>query len=187
MKKIITLALILTLSLFVFGSGSEEVKANGGVNKVNTMNEFKIGGFVNYYDTNITSYEDQTRDLARSGLNWIDTPLWVNTQLHDRGDEASERFDWKGLNELARELNIYFSVQHSNVETAVSYAKDLDRAIGYYLKDEPSAAQIPMVAEDYKKYRELDPTRFVYVNMYPNYAGASNLGGSYEDYVQNWV
>lgn len=177
---------------------SKKEKANAAIGELNTMDEFTIAGFVNYYDKSIASLEEQTRDLARSGMNWVDTPtIWSPLDGSVTGATRRdfwEPSEWGAYNELCRELNMYFSMtpqspvfDETEILNVVNYAKDLDRCVGYYVKDEPSAAQFQSVANICRRLQELDPTRFPYVNLFPNYAGASNLGGSYEDYVRNWV
>jgi len=173
---------------------SKKEKADAAIGELRTFDEFTIAGFRNYYSPTIKSIEEQTRDLARSGLNWIDCPIAYYKLPGEGGDTLDyDADDWRNLNELCRELNIWFSYDSKNgirvdtAEDAVNMTQDLDRCIGYYVKDEPSAAQFQTWADVCVKLHELDPTRFPYVNLFPNYAGASNLGGSYEDYVRNWV
>ena len=190
--------LLLGISCFNINmTNKDSIKTNA--KGPSTMDEFTIAGFVNYYDFQTADLKTQTEDLARSGINWIDTPLWyVQRQDGSSVGRANPSIidtpnGWKKFNDLCEELNIYFSMSSpntptlANVEDLVKEAQGLDRCVGYYVKDEPSAAQFENVASVYNKLRELDPTRFAYVNLFPNYAGASNLGGSYEDYVYNWI
>ena len=199
-SRIVTVLIMCLCAFTAIGIGGSYVQSDSvyaaEVGSLNTFDEFTIAGFINYYDRSIASLEDQTRDLARSGINWIDTPTWYASLT---GNNAAERNfieyeEYPYFNELCRELNIYFSMcpsdsllNESEVETLTEYARDLDRCIGYYVKDEPSAAQFQSVANLARKILENDSTRFPYVNLFPNYAGASNLGGSYEDYVRSWV
>ncbi|MDR1093033.1 MAG: chitobiase/beta-hexosaminidase C-terminal domain-containing protein, partial [Clostridiales bacterium] len=160
----------------------------------NTTREFTIAGFVEYYPFTETSHAEQTRGLAASGLNWIDLPLTYSNPGTTTANLNADTFDWDAFNTLSGELGVYFSMTTNNnsysgaeIAKAVARAGDLDRCIAYYVKDEPSSAQIPAVADAFKQYRQADPGRFPYVNLFPNYAGASNLGGSYEDYARQWV
>lgn len=191
MKKIIMFSLLVLMSGFMFGTSFKGTEGEGvgetlnnSTKKENLIDEFLISGFLQYYDYSIKSLEEQTKELAESGLNWIDNPSWKNT-----GRNPWTREDWENFNDLANQLNIYYSIDSNigNAQDATSLAEGLNKAIGYHIKDEPSAAQFQRYADLYLEYQNLDPTRFGYVNLYPNYAGASNLGGTYSDYVNNWV
>ena len=65
--------------------------------------------------------------------------------------------------------------------------KDLKNCVGYYVKDEPSASQFVSTGELFHQFLEADPSRSPFVNLYPNYAGTTALGGTYEQYVNNWI
>lgn len=59
---------------------------------------------------------------------------------------------------------------------------------GYVLRDEPSVADFPALARRAEDVRKRRPGRFGYINLFPNYASAAQLGtGSYEDYVAEFV
>ena len=151
-------------------------------------NELTVGGWVQFYDTNIKSYEDQVRDLAAAGMNMIDLPTFISAQTSYGSTETKEF--WDNLERLSEALNMYYFYQGSDVtdlEAAYGKVKDYARCIGYHLKDEPSSAQMEALADLCKSFKEKDPSRMAYVNLYPSYAGASNLGGTYRDYITKWA
>lgn len=148
-------------------------------------NELTVGGWVQFYDTNIKSYEDQMRDLAAAGMNMIDLPVFISG-----GDVNSDKSFWDNVEQLSEALNMYYFYQGSDatdLEAAYGKVKDYARCIGYHLKDEPSSAQMDALAELCKSFKEKDPSRMAYVNLYPSYAGATNLGGTYRDYITKWA
>jgi hypothetical protein len=58
---------------------------------------------------------------------------------------------------------------------------------GYVLTDEPGAAAFPGLAEVVAYLRQRDPRHYTYINLFPNYANAQQLGmTSYEEYVHGY-
>lgn len=47
---------------------------------------------------------------------------------------------------------------------------------GYYITDEPNAEQFPMLADIVAILKRLDPAHPAYINLFPNYANAKQLG-----------
>ena len=152
-------------------------------------NEMTVGGWVQFYDTNIKSYEEQVRDLAAAGMNMIDLPLFISGQTDYSSVKSGKEF-WDDLENLSDALNMYYFYQGSDAtefESAYAKVKDYARCIGYHLKDEPSSAQMDALAELCNSFKQKDPSRMAYVNLFPSYAGATNLGGTYRDYVTKWA
>ncbi|MBI1178130.1 hypothetical protein GC207_11910 [bacterium] len=59
---------------------------------------------------------------------------------------------------------------------------------GYLLRDEPSVSDFEALARRTEEIRQQRPGRFGYINLFPNYASAAQLGtDSYEDYVSRFV
>ena len=59
---------------------------------------------------------------------------------------------------------------------------------GYYLRDEPSAAVYPGLAAWAAAYAKAAPSALSYINLFPNYASAAQLGAAtYEDYLTTYV
>ncbi len=61
-------------------------------------------------------------------------------------------------------------------------------AFGVYLRDEPGAAQMPMLGRLAAALRRAMPAKLPYVNLFPNYANRRQLGtDSYEEYVRAYL
>jgi hypothetical protein len=59
---------------------------------------------------------------------------------------------------------------------------------GYLLQDEPSAAAFPELAQTAAEIRRVHPGRFGYINLFPNYANAAQLGvPTYEEHVAQFM
>ncbi len=160
----------------------------------NTTREFLIGSWTSFYDTARTSYEDQLEDLARSGINWITNPTASNAPADVW---TLPQYTNTQLNEIYKPYNMYFSavastpyivtMDDSNKMVEEVTAGDLLQCNSYYVRDEPSDAIMQTTGDIFLNILKKDPSRFPWVGLYPTYAGASNLGGSYADYVQRWV
>src|SRR5437016_6898285 len=67
------------------------------------------------------------------------------------------------------------------------YAKS-PALLGYFLQDEPSAGQFSRLAALERGLRERDPKQLAYVNLFPNYASARQLGtATYSAYVRQFL
>ncbi len=59
---------------------------------------------------------------------------------------------------------------------------------GYLMRDEPSAADFPALRQQVDAVREARPGRLAYINLFPNYANAGQLGtNTYEEHVARFV
>jgi len=59
---------------------------------------------------------------------------------------------------------------------------------GYYLRDEPSASFFPGLATVGSVVKELHPGVWPYINLFPNYADASQLGTkTYDEYLEKFI
>ncbi len=72
-------------------------------------------------------------------------------------------------------------------ETATRF-KSHPALAGYYLRDEPSAADFPSLAAWMKRIQSVDPAHPSYINLFPNYANAAQLGTpSYQEHVAKYI
>src|SRR5206468_594439 len=59
---------------------------------------------------------------------------------------------------------------------------------GYFIRDEPSAADFAALARSVKRIRAVDPRRPCYINLFPNYATSAQLGvPTYQEYTDRFV
>jgi hypothetical protein len=74
------------------------------------------------------------------------------------------------------------------VKTAVDRVGGHPAAYGYYLRDEPGAALYPSLARTAAALRAAAPEAKAYINLFPNYASAAQMGvPTYEEYVESFV
>ncbi len=199
-KKLIVsvLAAALSVSCASALSANADGVPDGGTGGAKIYeNQFTVGGWIQFYDTSKTSYADQVRELARCGMNLIDAPNASSgknggksaTQTVPEYIENQDEF-YATLDAIAQQLNMYYLYQGSDMydfDACYEKTKDLANCIGYHLKDEPSSAQMDSLAETVLRFGAGDPSRWPFVNLFPSYAGATNLGGTYRDYITKWV
>jgi hypothetical protein len=59
---------------------------------------------------------------------------------------------------------------------------------GWYLRDEPSAKDFPALGEWARRIAAVDPVRPIYINLFPNYASAEQLGcPTYKEHLDRFV
>jgi hypothetical protein len=74
------------------------------------------------------------------------------------------------------------------VDALVAQVKGSPAVYGYYLRDEPSSRPFPGIGRWVAAYAKADPAAMPYVNLFPNYASAGQLGAaSYDDYLDQFV
>jgi hypothetical protein len=94
-------------------------------------------------------------------------------------DPRCHGYDW---------LNVDPDQARANAESLVAQVKDHPAVYGYHLRDEPSAQWYPGLTTVADAFRELDPDRWPYINLFPNYATNAQLGAaSYEEYLEEFV
>jgi len=73
-------------------------------------------------------------------------------------------------------------------EGTAAQFKDHPALAGYYLRDEPSASDFGALARWAGRIRAVDPRHPCYINLFPNYANAGQLGtASYAEHVDRFV
>jgi len=76
----------------------------------------------------------------------------------------------------------------NDLDTAVDAWKDHPAFYGFYLRDEPSASDFPALARVNRRILERAPHSVPYINLYPTYANAQQLGTeTYEEHVERFM
>jgi len=75
-----------------------------------------------------------------------------------------------------------------NVAALVQEVQNHPAALGFFLRDEPGAPLMPGLGQVVSAVSQAMPSAWSYINLFPNYANASQLGTpSYEAYVQKFI
>ena len=75
----------------------------------------------------------------------------------------------------------------SDTENVVKQVKDHPALCGYFLRDEPTNADLPALAAWADRIRAVDPNHEIYLNLFPNYVDEATLGSTYEEYVKQFT
>ena len=94
-------------------------------------------------------------------------------------DARTSGYDWAKVDEAKARRNVASLVAEVSQHPAL---------YGYYLRDEPNAAMFPGLAKVADLIRELSPGKWPYINLFPDYANADQLGtGDYADYLERFI
>jgi hypothetical protein len=94
-------------------------------------------------------------------------------------DPRASNYDWKHVDEAVARKNIAKLVADTGQHPAV---------FGYYLRDEPSADLFAGLGTVAGLIRDLAPGKWPYINLFPNYANAQQLGtSSYEEHLERFI
>ncbi len=94
-------------------------------------------------------------------------------------DTRTNGYDWTAVNaDDARK----------RVTELVAEVRNHPAVFGYYLRDEPSAGFFPGLETVSAVIREQHPGAWPYVNLFPNYATAGQLGtATYDEYLETFI
>ncbi|MBN2508587.1 MAG: hypothetical protein JXQ71_18075 [Verrucomicrobia bacterium] len=94
-------------------------------------------------------------------------------------DRRVSGYDWRNVDATAARKHVAELVAETGQHPAV---------YGYYLRDEPGADAFPGLATVAALVRELAPGKWPYINLFPNYANARQLGtATYEEHLETFV
>lgn len=94
-------------------------------------------------------------------------------------DPRTNGYDW---------LNVDPKVARTRVTELIKEVRNHPAVYGYNLRDEPQASFFPGLAAVSTVVKELHPGVWPYINLFPNYADASQLGTlTYDEYVEKFI
>ena len=94
-------------------------------------------------------------------------------------DGRSSGYDWGNVDDAKARENVASLVREVGRHPAL---------YGYYLRDEPGAGMFVGLAKVAALIRELSPGKWPYINLFPDYASAEQLGTTnYVDYLERFV
>ena len=150
-----------------------------------TTDDLLIGSWVSFYSFDVDSYEHQLDQMAAAGLNF---------NLFPRDFGSGKMFDaayWADVEEQYARRNMVYcmngGLSASELAQGVEFAAGKQHCVGYHVIDEPGGSALGQVGEVMRAYHEADPERYGFTNLLPSYAGSAWLGGTYREYVENYV
>lgn len=123
--------------------------------------------------------KESFRMLKESGIN-------INFTVYSSNAKAREALDCAQENGVKILLLTPELVHHT--AATVRMFKDHPALFGYYVRDEPTAAEFTEVSAKIKEIKSLDPFHPTYVNLFPNYADSAQLKtSSYDEYLRRYI
>ena len=122
---------------------------------------------------------ERYRELAECGFTW-------NYSGFSSADEVAKALEVA----KATGIKLLFSCPElaGDPEGTARRFKDHPALGGYYLRDEPSAANFAELAAWAKRVQSVDPHHPCYINLFPNYATPDQLGTrTYREHVERFV
>ena len=149
-----------------------------------TNDDFLIGSWVSFYSFDIDSYEYQLDQMAAAGINFNMYPYIFNdTNMYNLAH-------WNYVEEQYAKRNMVYQMigklHDKNINIVSAYAAGKEHCVGYHVMDEPSVSQFSLVAYSVKSHRKADPSRYPFVNLFPD-TGDYRIGGTYREYVSRFV
>ena len=128
-------------------------------------------------------------EMAASGINIV---------LHN-GEVNQSPAENKRIMNIAGELGMKFIGQVSlggedvylsqqRIDAIREYLADSPYYLGEYISDEPSATRFDELGQFTKDYLTAFPEKEVYINLFPNYASAQQIGSStYSEHIDQYI
>jgi hypothetical protein len=119
------------------------------------------------FDTVAFVRPDQLEEVERAGMRAL------------VGRASDLRLNW-------REMSGEAIFEH--VKKLVDESGESEALIGFFIADEPRAAEFPALRKAVAAVRRLAPGKLAYVNLYPSYASRAQLGTkSYTEYLARYL
>jgi hypothetical protein len=122
---------------------------------------------------------ERYRELAEAGF-MINFSGFPNAEAMQKGLDIAHG---AGIQQM-----VSFPELNSDPEGSVRKFIEHPGLYGYYLRDEPNTADFPALTQWAKRIQAVDSKHPCYINLFPNYANAGQLGaGNYAEYVNRFI
>ena len=122
--------------------------------------------------------EDAYNELKECGFNIS----FSHTSTLAEAQQALELGNKTGV-----KIMLTCSELNTNTAETVNQVKDSPALYGYFLRDEPTNADLPALAQWADRVRSADNNHPIYFNLFPNYVDEATLGGDYEEHVKEAI
>lgn len=110
----------------------------------------------------------------------------INFTIYKNNNEAQEALDCAA--DVGVKILLYTDELVQNPKATIARFKNHPALFGYYITDEPNAADFPLVKRRIDEIKKYDTVHPCYVNLYPNYATKEQMkSGSYADYLSKFT
>ena len=172
MKKIASLMLALMLAVGVMAQSKKP-----HTYKNPTPGEMPILGWFSLLGEQVT--HERYLEMAEAGFNISFSHIYSIEETQKALDAAKD----SGVKVL-----VLAGAMGDQIEDMVKMAKEHPSTAGYFLRDEPTAAEFPELSNIAKRIRAIDDDKLLYLNLFPNYVSTGHLQTkNYADYVRRFI
>ncbi|MCU6710744.1 beta-galactosidase [Paenibacillus sp. J5C_2022] len=125
-----------------------------------------------------TSYYFELSSDQPGGVGWVVTSsadVYGDGRAYRAGVAQNTDF-WFELGFAQRAYNDGNQPGNSDIDQIASHYRTHAALQGYHVLDEPSVLQMTMIQDTIRRLKNGDPDHMSFVNLFPNYASASQLG-----------
>ena len=172
MKKIASLMLALMLAVGVMAQSKKP-----HTYKNPTPGEMPILGWFSLLGEQVT--HERYLEMAEAGFNISFSHIYSIEETQKALDAAKD----SGVKVL-----VLAGAMGDQIEDMVKMAKEHPSTAGYFLRDEPTAAEFPELSNIAQRIRAIDDDKLLYLNLFPNYVSTGHLQTkNYADYVRRFI
>ncbi|MCQ6562014.1 hypothetical protein [Paenibacillus mendelii] len=124
------------------------------------------------------SYYVELTSSSPTPVGWVVTSssdVYPGGQAYMNGTVQNLDF-WFEMNVSQRAYNDGNRPSNADIDAIANYYKNKSGLQGYHVTDEPSALQMTRILETTRRIRMNDPNHTAFVNLFPTYANANQLG-----------
>lgn len=165
----------LTLRLYDSPSKNNLIASNSITGPVSTY--YPTFNMYTVIQSNTTYYAELTSNSSNQ-VGWVVTSsgnVYTDGQAYNNGIAQSVDL-WFEFDFAQRAYNDGNKPAASVVDDITNYYKNKSALQGYHVLDEPSALQMTRIQDTIRRMKTVDPNHMGFVNLFPNYASASQLG-----------
>lgn len=142
-----------------------------------TGDDFPILAWYSLLGDQVT--KERYEEMAEAGFNISFSHFGTAEQV----EQALEQSQGTGVKIL-----ITCGEMYDDTENTVKRFRHHPQTVGYFLRDEPTGADFPALAELARNIRKADDTKLLYLNLFPNYVSPEHLGAeSYAAHVEEFI
>ena len=172
MKKIASLMFALLLAV---GVQAQNVKPH--IYKNPTPGEMPILGWFSLTGQQVT--HERYLEMAEAGFNISFSHMYTIGEVQDALEAAKD----SGVKVLVMAGGL-----GAEMEEAVKISKEHPSTAGYFLRDEPTAAEFAELKDMAQRIRTIDDDKLLYLNLFPTYVSADHLQTkNYAEYVRRFI
>lgn len=172
MKKI---ALLMLAAVLAVGVQAQPKKTHTYKNP--TPGEMPILGWFSLLGEQVT--HERYLEMAEAGFNISFSHMYTIGEVQDALEAAKD----SGVKVLVMAGGL-----DAEMEEAVKISKEHPSTAGYFLRDEPTAAEFAELKDMAQRIRAIDDDKLLYLNLFPTYVSADHLQTkNYAEYVCRFI